>query len=977
VTVKHSGVSRGSGIQFKMLVIILPLIALPMLILATVGFKTANREASKSSARYLAQREADLHTIAENPAIRDFFNNRFYGLNEEADVYRRELGVSLKRFAERSNSIELIYPQVRYIDNTGIEVVKVSEGELRSDLGQVRDTAYFTAAASVRPDELYLSKLGPSMIYAAPVYESSASGEPVFQGTVVLDFIYPIEEFRSTTAVIAQTFVVITLFSLGIAIFLIIFRVRRLTEPIRRLDEAAQRIAAGERSISVETASKNEIGSLARTFNAMAQSLARNESELQRKVEETSALYEIGREITAQFAFEPTVQLIVERARELLQGDISLLALREEENDTFTFRANSGDIGEALRQLRFHHGEGHGGRVVASGEAVLVGDYLEELRDSPFLDIIEPENLRSGVAVPLKAHDQVFGVLFIYSRSPNRFRAVDLELLNTLATQATVSIENARLFQQVKRYADELEAKVTERTQELQEANLKLEDASRHKSEFLANMSHELRTPMNAIIGFTRLVMRRAKDVLPTRQYENLEKILISSDNLLGLINDVLDLSKIEAGRVEIHPVRFVLEALVDACLRTVEPMIKNDRLQLSKQMASDLPMIYSDQDKLRQILTNLLSNAVKFTDEGSIKVRAELQDDNVVIAVSDTGIGIPEEAQGRIFEEFRQVDSSTTREYGGTGLGLSISRHLSQLLGGDMSVKSTLGEGSTFTVTIPQKYAPDPPRLPSVPAPKSEELVEDGANGRIVLAIDDDPNVIELLRENLSDAGYRVVGATNGEDGLQQARALQPYAITLDIIMPGRDGWQILHQLKNDAATRDIPVIALSFVDQKELGYRLGAFDYMLKPFDMDAILRALARITHVGNRLLVVDDDPGVVDLVRQNLEGQPFVIESAVDGKAALEAISRAPPDVVLLDLLMPGLDGFDVIERLRQDKRYRDIPVIVLTAKSLTHEDTSRLRQGVVRIMQKHELEIESLVEELRSALQRYGASQPET
>jgi CheY-like chemotaxis protein len=292
------------------------------------------------------------------------------------------------------------------------------------------------------------------------------------------------------------------------------------------------------------------------------------------------------------------------------------------------------------------------------------------------------------------------------------------------------------------------------------------------------------------------------------------------------------------------------------------------------------------------------------------------------------------------------------------------------------MTVKSTVGEGSTFTVTIPQKYAPDPPRPSPVPAPRSEVLVEEGANRRIVLAIDDDPNVIDLLRENLSDAGYRVVGATNGEDGLQQARALRPYAITLDILLPGRDGWQILHQLKSDDATRDIPVIALSIVDQKELGYRLGAFDYLLKPFDVDAILRALARITHGGNRLLVVDDDPGVVDLVRQNLEGQPFVIESAADGKAALDAISRAPPDVVLLDLLMPGLDGFEVIERLRQDKRYRDIPVIVLTAKSLTREDTSRLRQGVVRIMQKHELEIDSLVEELRSALQRYGASQPE-
>ncbi len=251
----------------------------------------------------------------------------------------------------------------------------------------------------------------------------------------------------------------------------------------------------------------------------------------------------------------------------------------------------------------------------------------------------------------------------------------DRQLLSALANQAAIAIENAKLYEQVKRHAEELEVKVKERTQELEEVNRKLEQASRHKSEFLANMSHELRTPMNSIIGFTRLVMRRSKDILPEKQYENLHKILISAEHLLSLINDILDLSKIEAGRMEIHPSQFELDPLVDVCLRTIEPMIKSERIRLIKEMEANLPPLFTDQDRLKQILINLLSNAVKFTEAGVITLTAHRQNGEIVISVSDTGIGVPEDKLELIFEEFRQVDSSTTRQYGGTGLGLSISR--------------------------------------------------------------------------------------------------------------------------------------------------------------------------------------------------------------------------------------------------------------------------------------------------------------
>jgi signal transduction histidine kinase len=709
------------GIHTRMLLIIVPLIVVPMLILAIVGFLAASGEAAKTSTKYLKQRENDLRTIAENLAVREYYFNQLYGLTDEAEVYRRGLERSLKRFADRSNSIEPIYTQVRYVDQRGGEAVKIvypdkgvadagGSGYISSARQQVTQAPFFTAVRTLEAHQVYMASPGPTMTAAVPLYQPGEGTQaPTFLGAIVLDFVYPLQEFQRTRGVITLWFAILTALSLGMALMLTVNRVRSLTNPIRRLAEAANRIAAGQRSVTVEHDANDEIGILAQSFNDMARSLETHEAAVQRKVEETTILYEIGQEIIAQVAFAPTLELIVARAHALLQADASLLALRQENSDTFVVQAHSGPVSDAVTSLSFRPGVGLGGRIVATGLPIMVGDYPAEYADSPFHDVVQEAGLRSWLGVPLQARETMMGVLYVISRTPQQFRDDDQRLLSALGDQAAIAIENARLYEQVRQHSVELENLVAERTRELQEANRQLEAASRHKSEFLANMSHELRTPMNAIIGFTRLVMRRSQSVLEPRQYENLEKILVSAEHLLSLINHVLDLAKVEAGRTEVYAMEFVLDPMLAECLHTVEPVLKGEQVRLVQEVAADLPTLYTDRDKVKQILMNLLSNAVKFTHTGTITLTARSHKGTIAIAVADTGIGIPEAALTHVFEEFRQVDSSTTREYGGTGLGLAISQQFARLMGGDITVQSTVGVGSTFTLTLPQRYTPVP----------------------------------------------------------------------------------------------------------------------------------------------------------------------------------------------------------------------------------------------------------------------------
>jgi signal transduction histidine kinase/CheY-like chemotaxis protein len=532
---------------------------------------------------------------------------------------------------------------------------------------------------------------------------------------------------------------------------------------------------------------------------------------------------------------------------------------------------------------------------------------------------------------------------------------------------------NANLSEIVNQRTADLETAVTDAQRAREEA----ENANRTKSAFLANMSHELRTPMNAIIGYSEMLMEDLQESDQPEMVEDLRKIHSSGKHLLGLINDILDLSKIEAGRMTLFNETYDVAQVLSEVQETVRPLVTRNSNRLEVELGAGLGVMHSDLTKFRQILFNLLSNASKFTERGDIVLRAHRDQDSLTFAIRDSGIGMNPEQLSRIFEAFTQADASTTRKYGGTGLGLAITRRFCEMLGGGISVTSEPGAGSEFTVRLPAIAPSDGARteepVANVARPRSDpaEVLTpapgDGVTQRpLVIVIDDDQVVLDLMERFLTREGYAVRTARNGRDGLELVKALHPLAVTVDVIMPGMDGFSLLSSLKEDSRTADIPVVLISSTENRELGMSLGAVEFLSKPIDRPRLSSVLQRLQVEANgQILVVEDDPATRSLVSRMLRDDGWQVTEAGNGRLALEALQGCHPAVILLDLMMPEMDGFQFLAALRRRPEFATIPVVVLTAMDLTEEDRRLLRRDVVLVCQKGSLKKDELLGELRT------------
>jgi GAF domain-containing protein/DNA-binding response OmpR family regulator len=671
--------------------------------------------------------------------------------------------------------------------------------------------------------------------------------------------------------------------------------------------------------------------------------------ELTRSVQELRALGEVSQALSSTLDLDMVLNTIVARAKQLTGSDACSVWEYDERAEEFNFLTTDNmddELIEVARRTPIRRGQGNMGRLAVTREPVQVADILEEgAYRGPLRDVLVQTGNRALMSVPLLLEDHLIGALTVNKKTPGEFPPAIIDLLKTFAAQSALAIQNARLFR------------------EIGDKGRQLELADRHKSEFLANMSHELRTPLNAIIGYSEMLQEDAADQGAEPLIDDLKKINAAGKHLLELINAVLDLSKIEAGKMELYLESFEVDGLVRDIAAVIQPLAAKNANRLEVDCGAEVGTMRADLTKVRQALFNLLSNACKFTDHGTISLLVSRDSheapESIVFSVLDTGIGMSAEQIARLFEAFAQADAATTRKYGGTGLGLALSRRLCRMMGGDVTVESKAGRGSTFTIRLPAQVA-EAVEEPIAPA------VSPGRETRgigTVLVIDDEAAVRDLMQRFLTREGFRVVVAAGGEEGLRRARELRPDAITLDVMMPGMDGWAVLSALKAAPDLADIPVIMLTIVDDRNLGYALGAADYLTKPIDRERLV-AVLRQHRRDLPVLVVDDDAEVRALFRRMLEPDGYTVVEAPNGRAALERLRGITPGVILLDLMMPEMDGFEFVAEFRRHEAWRAIPIVVVTAKDLSHDDRQRLNGYVERILQKGAYGREQLLAEVR-------------
>ncbi len=723
------------------------------------------------------------------------------------------------------------------------------------------------------------------------------------------------------------------------------FLARRMVGPIQALRSGAARIGLGDLSQRISIKTGDEVEALADQFNDMAAKLQESYADLEQKVEDRT--HELSQALQQQTATADVLKIIsrstfdLRTVFEILVESIARLC-RVEQAAILRLIDGEFHIIAAHGSEEFkHYMQSHpiaidrssvSGRAALEGRTVQVADVLADPEYAKH-ETQRVGGFRTVLGVPLMREGAAIGAVLLTRSEVEPFTQQQIDLITTFADQAVIAIANVSLFD------------------EIQDKSRQLEQASQHKSQFLANMSHELRTPLNAIIGYSEILQEDAADLGQDNLVADLKKIESAGRHLLGLINDILDLSKIEAGKMDIYLEDVEIVPLLEEVRSIIVPMAEKNANVLEYRLADNLGSMRTDRTKLKQSLLNLFSNGSKFTENGRLTLsvqRFETDKPMVSFAVSDTGIGMTEEQLGRLFQAFNQADASTTKKYGGTGLGLAITRNFCQLLGGNVTVTSKPGEGSTFTIVLPDSpVAPAPAK--AADAPPLSVAVDSAPT---VLVVDDDPTARELLSANLKGAGYRLLQAASGDEALSLARSTRPDAITLDVMMPKPDGWDVLSALKADADLRDIPVVIITMLSDRGIGLSLGAVEVLTKPVERAQLTALIHNLVRREGPVLVVEDDVGAREMIRQTVEKMSLPVAEADNGVQALDWLGEHPmPAVILLDLMMPEMDGFEVLDALAAHAQWREIPVIVITAKQLTAAERERLQGQARKVIEK--------------------------
>jgi len=772
------------------------------------------------------------------------------------------------------------------------------------------------------------------------------------------------------------------MFFFVIAVFLFAFlSSRSISRPVLEMTAVSKKIEAGDLSARNHIFPVDELGFLAKSFNNMADSL-KSQMEVQQAgsgITETMA--------TARDPKDFALNLL-KAMMEATRSDLGSFYVLMENHDRFEHLASIGVTSDLMVDFDANNFEGEFGNVLASQQIVHIKDIPEDtvFKFKTFTGTVIPKGI---ISIPIVIDGKVVAIISLASVKDYSGKHLDIINhswvmgLSTAYSNLLANEKTRNLAEQLKEKNEELESQarmlrvqtkeLIQKSDELRNQNLELEmrrreveEANRLKSQFLSNMSHELRTPLNSIMALSRVLTLQTKQKISEEEVSYLEIIERNGKNLLALINDILDLSKIEAGRMDLNPKIFFPRSTAEAIMETVMPLAEEKGIQMTSAFPENFPPIESDEDRVNHILQNIIGNAVKFTEKGSVTISARNDTENIYITVADTGIGIPQEQLPNIFEEFRQVDGSSSRKFEGTGLGLAIAYKSAKMLGGDITVESVLAKGSTFILTLPIKWhgadpLVEPPRHKFHAGIKPER--------KTILVVDDDPEAANLISSSLLHAGYNTIAATSGREALKLAETYHPFAITLDILMPDMDGWEVLQALKKNPGTKDIAVIVVSMTKDRETGFALGAVGYVTKPVNKELLISEIHKIGKPGRiskeicSVMVVDDNEFERDEMGRMIEREGMSVIEAEDGSRCIELLRNSIPDVLVLDLVMPEMDGFKVLDVVRSDPQLKKLPVIIVTAKDLTNEDREKLSGDVSSILSKTINTSKALVEEI--------------